>query len=108
MEVYDALYNSKNKEIRTVKPTIVDESTYADLLQDQVIVFGGNGAAKCKEVIKHNNAVFLENFNPSATWMAPLAEKTFRDEAFEDVAYFEPFYLKAYIAGKSRVKGLYD
>lgn len=107
MEVYDALYNRENVEIRAAEPTVVDENTYAGLLREQVVVFGGNGAEKCRKVITSDNAVFLERFNPSAAYMAPVAEKAFRREAFEDVAYFEPYYLKAYVAGKPKVKGLY-
>jgi len=108
MEVYDAFYDTDSREVREVEATIVDEDTYAEKLKDQLVVFGGNGAAKCKELIKADNAVFIDDFEPSAEFIATLAEKAFEEKTFEDVAYFEPFYLKVFKAGKPRVKGLYD
>jgi tRNA threonylcarbamoyladenosine biosynthesis protein TsaB len=108
MEVYDAVYDKDNKMLRDVEATIVDEKTYQALLEKKKVVFGGNGAGKCKEVITSENAIFVDGFHPSAGDMAPLSEQAFQEEKFEDVAYFEPFYLKAYVAGKPKVKGLYS
>lgn len=108
MEVYDAVYDKNNTMLRDVEATIVDEKTYQELLEKNKVVFGGNGAGKCKEVITSENAVFVDGFHPSAEDMAPLSEQAFQKEDFEDVAYFEPFYLKAYVAGKPKVKGLYS
>lgn len=108
MEVYDALFDRQNHSVREVQATIVDENTYKQELENHLVVFGGNGAGKCREVIHSPNARFLTEFIPSAKYMAPLAEKAFQEKQFEDVAYFEPNYFKAYIAGKSKVKGLYS
>lgn len=108
MEVYDAVYDKDNKVVRAVEATIVDEKTYQKFLEKNKVVFGGNGAAKCKEVITSANAIFIDDFHPLAEYMVPLSEQAFQKENFEDVAYFEPFYLKAYVAGKPKVKGLYS
>ena len=69
-----------------------------ELLGKQPVVFFGNGADKCKEVIKHPNAIFLDDVKPLAKNMLPLAEKAYLQGKFEDVAYFEPFYLKEFVA----------
>lgn len=108
MEVYDAFYNIAGIESRKVEATIVNENTYAATLQQNRVIFGGNGAAKCEETIGGENTVFLENFEASATFLAPIAERKYQEKDFVDVAYFEPFYLKAFVAGKPKVKGLYQ
>jgi len=108
MEVYSALYDYQNKEIRKVQADIVDENSYRDYLEKNKIIFGGDGADKCKKVIQDENAVFLDEVYPSAATMAIISEEYFKNGKFADVAYFEPFYLKTFIAGKAKVKGLYD
>jgi tRNA threonylcarbamoyladenosine biosynthesis protein TsaB len=107
MEVYSALYSADLSMIRKIKAEIIDGDSFADELIKQRIVFGGDGAAKCKEVLSNkSNAVFLDDFLPSSQYMSQLAERKFAEKDFEDLAYFEPFYLKDFIAGKPRVKGL--
>lgn len=108
MEVYSALYDYQNKEIRQVQADIVDENSYKDYLEKNKVIFGGDGADKCKKVIQDENAVFLDEVYPSAATMAIIAEDYFNKGKFADVAYFEPFYLKTFKAGKAKVKGLYD
>lgn len=108
MEVYSAFFDSDHHQIRKVQADIIDENSYEAFLTDKTVVFGGDGADKCREVIRSENAVFLNNIHPSSEAMAPIAETYFRNKNFADVAYFEPFYLKAFKAGKPRVKGLYD
>ena len=85
---------------------VVDEHTFAYLLDNHRIVFSGDGSAKCKEVIKHPNAIFVDDIVPLATDMLALAERAFRNGKFEDVAYFEPFYLKEFIATTPKNKVL--
>ncbi|MCB8964939.1 MAG: tRNA (adenosine(37)-N6)-threonylcarbamoyltransferase complex dimerization subunit type 1 TsaB [Bacteroidales bacterium] len=104
MEVYAALFNRNESRITDVEAVIVDSSSYADSLQKNPIVFFGNGAPKCKSVISNQNAIFIDNFEPSARFMLPLALKAYKDEAFEDIAYFEPFYLKDFVATVSKNK----
>ncbi len=98
MEVYSAFFNSKGEFIRDVKAEIIDENSYQDVLRKQKMIFFGDGSEKIGEVIKHENVVFVKNFNPSSNYMAGLSEIKFREKQFEDVAYFEPFYLKDFIA----------
>jgi tRNA threonylcarbamoyladenosine biosynthesis protein TsaB len=107
MEVYNCLYDSKIHPTREILAEIITEGSFADLLEKNIIVFAGDGAEKCRPLLGlHPNAVFLEDFFPSAANMIPLAQKKLEDSEFEDVAYFEPFYLKDFIPGIPKVKGL--
>jgi tRNA threonylcarbamoyladenosine biosynthesis protein TsaB len=107
MEVYYALYDTDGHEIRETRAEIIEENSFSDLLSDHTIIFGGDGSMKCREVLKsQKNAVFLDNFEASAKFMISLAEEKFNKKEFEDLAYFEPYYLKDFIAAKARVKGL--
>ena len=102
MEVYAQI---TNKALQTVKETsadIVEANTYDEYLQNNVVYFFGNGAEKCKEVITHPNARFIEDIVPLAKNMFPLAEKRMAEERFEDVAYFVPFYLKDFVAKEAK------
>jgi len=106
MEVYTAFYDLDNNEVRKTSADIIDENSYADVLDKNKIVFFGDGAAKCKDALSHHaNAIFMDDIFPSAKNMIPLSEKAFNDEQFEDVAYFEPYYLKDFIAGLPSGKG---
>lgn len=102
MEVYTAFYNAQNRQVKNITADIINENSYADYLAKQPVVFFGDGAAKCKKIIKHSNAAFAENQNPSSRYMAPIAESKLNANEFEDVAYFEPFYLKNFIATKPK------
>lgn len=107
MEVYTALYDSSATEIVPVSAKIIDESSFSEVLQNHTVVFAGDGSAKCMKTLAHHpNAHFLNQEIVSAAHMASLAEDAFLNASFEDVAYFEPYYLKDFIAGKSFVKGL--
>lgn len=98
MEVYTALYNSTGEEIKPVSAEIIDEHFLSDLLDKYIIMFFGNGAEKCKNLITHKNAVFDGPMTTSAEYMQVVAEEKFCKKHFEDVAYFEPFYLKNFVA----------
>lgn len=102
MEVYAALYDRSLKTVREVSADVVDGDTYKQWLDKRPIYFFGNGAKKCQDVINHPNAHFIDGIEPLAKWMQPLAEKRFLNEQFEDVAYFEPFYLKDFVALKPK------
>lgn len=102
MEVYAALFDRSLREVRPTQADIVDGDTYRAFLDERPVYFFGNGAAKCVEVIDHPNARFIEGVVPLARWMFPLAERRFFDQKFEDVAYFEPFYLKDFVAKAAR------
>lgn len=102
MEVYSAVYNRALHPLRETAADIIDEHSYENFLNEHKICFFGNGAAKCKDIIRHPNALFLDNIRPLAEWMYPLAEKAFAQGNFKDVAYFEPFYLKEFVASKPK------
>lgn len=107
MEVYTAFFDAENKEIEATSAKIIDENSFADLLKIHQIYFGGDGAEKCKAVLSQNkNAIFINDFRISAKDMIEIAVAKFEQNQFEDVAYFEPYYLKDFIAGMPKVKGL--
>ena len=101
MEVFSAVYDVGNNEIRKIQADVVDEQTYTNFLNNEALFFG-DGALKCKEIINHKNAKFLEGVYPSAKDLGKLAHAKFMNKDFEDVAYFEPFYLKDFVAGKKK------
>ena len=98
MEVYTAIYEENMHNIRNIQADIIDHLSFTDLLQHQKILFFGNGADKCKASIQHPNALFLDNITTSAAHMAEPAEVAFQASAFVDVAYYEPYYLKDFVA----------
>ena len=101
MEVFSSIYNSDFKLQREIEAQILDEASFVEELNLGKVTFVGNGAPKFKEVCKHPNAVFVNKL-PSAREMVPLAEAKYKSDTFEDVAYFEPFYLKDFVAGKKK------
>ncbi len=102
MEVYAAVYDRALREQRPVQADVVDASTYRQWLDQRPVYFLGNGAAKCMDVIDHPNAHLIEGVQPEARWMQPLAERRLLNGQTEDVAYFEPFYLKDFVAKKPK------
>ncbi len=107
MEVYDALYDKKLNLVREIRAEIITQKSFSDLLNSKRIVFGGDGSEKCKKLFAdQKNALFPSDITLSSSYMAFLAEEKYRKKDFEDVAYFEPYYLKDFVAGKPRVKGL--
>ena len=102
MEVYCALYDRALNEVVRTQALVIDSDSFKEYLDKQPIYFMGNGADKCVETIQHPNAHFIKNIVPRAKNMIPLAEMAMAKEQFEDVAYFEPFYLKEFVATKSK------
>ena len=98
MEVYSAIYDRALQVVKETSADIIDENSYLDILEKQPVYFSGNGAAKCREKITHPNAFFLDDIHPLAKMMFPLSEKALVNNDFKDVAYFEPFYLKEFVA----------
>ena len=98
MEVFAGVYNRALRQVRDVQADIVDADTYREWLDRHPVYFFGNGAQKCMETIGHPNAHYIEGIEPLAKWMQPLAERRLLNGQTEDVAYFEPFYLKDYVA----------
>lgn len=102
MEVYSAVYDRALTEVRSTGADIVDAETYKEYLNRGPVYFLGNGAAKCKDTILHENAHFIDDVRPLAKWMFPLAEQMFNRGEFCDLAYFEPYYLKDFVAIKPK------
>jgi len=98
MEVYTTLFNQNSEQIDEIKALIITPDSFSTLLEKEKIAFFGNGAAKCKEIIKHKNAFFLDEVEPLASAMVLPVNQLFNEKRFEDIAYFEPFYLKDFIA----------
>lgn len=104
-EVYAAIYDrSGQNKIREIKADIVDENTYSEYLKSNPILFFGSGAMKCVQLINHSNAYFAEQIYPLSLHMLPIAQQKYKENIFEDVAYFEPFYLKDFAGSIPRRK----
>ena len=102
-EVYATVYDRALNVIKETHAEVVTPDSYKELLDRQPIYFFGNGAAKCSEIINHPNAHFLDKHkNPLAKNIMPLAERAWFNEKFEDIAYFEPFYLKNFVATQGK------
>jgi len=97
MEVYSAVFDSDFIQVRAIKAEIIDENSFSEYLDKEAIYFVGDGAAKCKSVITHDNAIFVDDHFPSAKEMCSLSYDKYKKNDIEDVAYFEPFYLKDFI-----------
>jgi tRNA threonylcarbamoyladenosine biosynthesis protein TsaB len=97
LEVYSAIFDKQHQKIREIKAEIIDENSFLTVLEQGEVHFLGDGAHKCKEIITHRNAVFVDDMFPSSREMALLSYHKFKKNDFEDLAYFEPFYLKDFI-----------
>jgi len=104
MEVYAAVYNSDYDQIREIKAEIIDKNSYSEYLEKGKVYFLGDGAEKCKEMIKNSNAIFIDDIFPSANELCKLAYDKYKKNNIEDVAYFEPFYLKDFIVVPQKKK----
>ncbi len=105
MEVYTSLYTRECARTRDIEAKIIDEHAFETELKKQPIYFFGNGAGKCQELIQSDNAYFMEGILPQAQYMGALAEHLPQLD-IKQVAYYEPFYLKEFIAAPSHIKGL--
>jgi len=104
MEVYTAVFRPDGTRVRATSAEIITEDSFADLLQNGQILFFGDGADKCREILGQNpNASFMPGFINSAAGLTKKAFEKFKRNEFEDVAYFEPYYLKDFIAGKKKL-----
>jgi tRNA threonylcarbamoyladenosine biosynthesis protein TsaB len=101
MEVYTAVFSPDGEQLTPVEAKIIGPDSFASELAAGPVLFIGDGALKCREVITHPNARFEEAW-PLASNMAGLAQKAYDEKRFEDLAYFEPFYLKDFVATVSR------
>ncbi|WP_426431551.1 tRNA (adenosine(37)-N6)-threonylcarbamoyltransferase complex dimerization subunit type 1 TsaB [Winogradskyella sp. HB-48] len=102
MEVYSAIFNHNYELIRDIKAEVLTEDSYADLLNQNKVYFIGNGVGKTQQLIQHPNAIFIEDKLPSANEMGLLSDIKYKKSDIEDVAYFEPHYLKDFVAIKKK------
>lgn len=100
MEVYSAVFDHRGTQIRETRAEILNEHSFSEYLHAGKVHFLGNGAQKLQPLISGSSAQFIEGKFPSAKEMVALSEEIFNQSKFEDVAYFEPFYLKDFVAGK--------
>ncbi len=98
MEVYAAIFDSNYNQIKETQAKILDESSFKEYLTQGKVYFIGNGVEKTKTLISHPNAIFIEDKLPSANEMSALANQKYKKSDFEDIAYFEPYYLKDFVA----------
>ena len=102
MEVYTAVFEN-GRQITETAPVIIDENSFAEYLEQGPCLFIGDGAGKCADIIRHPDAHFCQ-CHPQASAMLSPALKAYKEKRFEDVAYFEPFYLKEFVATVSKKK----
>jgi len=102
LEVYSAIFDNNYNRIRETQAQVLDETSFQNYLEKEKVTFIGNGVAKTKELISHANASFIEGKLPSANEMSQLAYNKYKKNDIEDVAYFEPYYLKDFVAGKPK------
>ena len=103
MEVYSAVFTPDGKQITDTAPAIIDKSSFSEYLEQGPVLFIGDGAGKCDGVIRHPNARFQQCWPKASSMLSPAVE-AYKEKRFEDVAYFEPFYLKEFVATVSKKK----
>ncbi len=96
MEVYVGFYNQQLEATRAIETQIIDSNSFEDALSKSVVYFAGSGTEKCQATIAHPNARFISNVNALAEFMVEQAHDKYTHNQFEDLAYFEPFYLKEF------------
>lgn len=98
MEVYTQIISRDGEKLTDIEAKVIDDKSFSEYLSTKKLFFAGNGSAKCKSVISNSNAHFIDNISPIATNMARLSQMKYNKQQFESVAYFEPFYLKEFVA----------
>ena len=107
MEVYTAFFNEKLERISETEALVIDENSFMEMKQDNHLYLFGDGADKLASLFENDERItVVEKFHCSASYMAELADKAFKNNDFVDTAYFEPFYLKNFVPGMPKVKGL--
>ena len=102
MEVYSAVFDSNYTLVRAIEAQIIEPDVFTNYLDDSEVYFVGNGVEKTKTIIQHKHAFFIEEKMPSANEMSLIAYSKYKKNDIEDVAYFEPFYLKDFVALKPK------
>ena len=102
LEVYSEIFNSDYQEVRAIEAQVLDENSFSEYLKERKVYFIGNGVKKTMDLITNKNAVFIEEKLPSANQMSLLSFEAYKKSNIQDVAYFEPFYLKDFVAVKAK------
>jgi tRNA threonylcarbamoyladenosine biosynthesis protein TsaB len=102
MEVYAEVYDEQLNVIRPVQPVLIDSTSFAELLTGHPVLFFGDGSTKCKGMLRHPNAVFLDDLYPKAEFVGDLAWQRFEKMEFDNLIAFTPFYLKDFVAKKAQ------
>ncbi len=98
LEVYNAVFAVDGTQVRETSASIVDKDSFSEFLSEHRVIFFGNGSGKCRGIISGTNAFFRDDFSLSASYLHIPSVNAMRNRQFEDVAYFEPYYLKEFIA----------
>lgn len=98
MEVYASIFDAKYNEISPVKAQILEPNSFIEYLSSNEVIFLGDGSDKFSKICPHPNAIFIKDKFPSAITMCNLAWLRYQNQSFEDIAYYEPFYLKNFVA----------
>ncbi|HBF87649.1 MAG TPA: tRNA (adenosine(37)-N6)-threonylcarbamoyltransferase complex dimerization subunit type 1 TsaB [Bacteroidales bacterium] len=104
MEVYSVFFDKNGVKQSEILPHIIDADSFKNELHNRQIVFFGTGAEKCKPMLTSKNAIYIDNIMPSSSNMISLSEKAFQHQNFVNLAYFEPFYLKEFMATTPKIK----
>lgn len=104
MEVYSCVYDNHYQEIRETRAEVINEASFADYVSGKKVYVLGSGAEKCRGALQHPNFVFNDSVVPSSKQMASIAFEKFKSNQFEDVAYFEPYYLKDFVLQQKKKK----
>lgn len=107
MEVYYGMFDHHIKEKQQVKAEIITPESFSELLDGHKLILFGDGAQKCKSMLTRTNAIFIDDVFPSAAGMILPATQKFNRGMYEDMAYFEPWYLKNFVAGIPKIRGLH-
>lgn len=101
MEVYTSVFSPEGRQLKPTEAKIIDDDSFSRELSEGIVLFIGDGAGKCREILNNPNALFV-TCCPKASSMTIPAELAYKEKRFENIAYFEPFYLKDFIATVSR------
>jgi tRNA threonylcarbamoyladenosine biosynthesis protein TsaB len=102
MEVYYSVLTAEGNIVKEISAEIIDEKSLSDIPDNVRMLIFGDGASKCRQVLTRQNIEFAEEFRISAAHMYKPAFKSLREQRFEDIAYFEPFYLKDFITSRPK------
>lgn len=107
MEVYALIVNAQLNTLMPTRPVVVEEGTFDEFSKDRPFLYFGDGAAKCEQVLSvAPNSRFIDNVTPSAKYVGALAHEMQKQNKLvhEDLAYFEPYYLKEFVAKQPKTK----